>query len=259
MGNGFRCDDETDQALSTKIFPAVRQAERTRPRSGYYSLRLSDVAVQRAGVKSFASGQLREIERQVAQRIAAKKSAMAMSIYDDICLIDELNALGIEYVLVGSVAASFYGLTRATVDADFVVELKSHKLADIVQRMGSGYGLESQARFEIFTDKQVNVINVLGEHLTIDVFPLTDDPFDQMRFARRLKIEADRRSLFIPTVEDIVVMKIRWRRPLDLEDARYVISLHEQSLDWAYVEQWCDAHGTRQTLAEVRRSIPPRK
>jgi hypothetical protein len=98
---------------------------------------------------------------------------------------------------------------------------------------------------------------VLETELKIDVFPLTMDPFDQERFARRLLVQLYGRPAFVPTAEDVIVMKVRWRRPLDLEDARYVIALHAQLIDWAYIERWCDTHGTRQILDEVRRSIPP--
>jgi hypothetical protein len=181
-----------------------------------------------------------------------------MSIFDaTFRLIDEFNTLSIDYLLVGSLAASYHGLARATVDADFVVQLKGNKLPDIVSRMGPGYRLEQQPGFEIFTGKRIDVIYVLETELKIDVFPLTMDPFDQERFARRLLVQLYGRPAFVPTAEDVIVMKVRWRRPLDLEDARYVIALHAQLIDWAYIERWCDTHGTRQILDEVRRSIPP--
>jgi hypothetical protein len=180
-----------------------------------------------------------------------------MSIFDaTFRLIDELNSLSIDYLLVGSLAASYYGLSRATVDADFVVQLKGSKLADIVSRMGPGYRLEQQPGFEIFTGKRIDVIYVLETELKIDVFPLTMDLFDQERFSRRRQVQLHGRPAFVPTAEDVIVMKVRWRRPLDLEDAKYVISLQGSSLDWQYIEHWCDAHGTRQTLEEIRREIP---
>jgi hypothetical protein len=28
-------------------------------------------------------------------------------------------------------------------------------------------------------------------------------------------------------------------------------------LDWDYIHRWCDAHGTRALLDEVRASLPP--
>jgi hypothetical protein len=181
-----------------------------------------------------------------------------MSIHDaTIAMIDALDAVGIDYLLVGSLAASYYGLSRATTDADFVLQLKTHRLQEVVERMGSRYRLEPQPQFEVFTNKRVDVIYVVGTIFKIDVFPLSDDPFDQERFRRRLRGRLHDRDVSLPTAEDVVIMKVRWQRALDLEDAKYVLSLQSASLDWAYMERWCDAHGTRQVLDDLRRMIPP--
>jgi hypothetical protein len=56
-----------------------------------------------------------------------------MSIYDaTLRLIDELNELGIEYVLVGSVAASVYSLSRAT-----TTRLGRRQVRDLASRTGA--------------------------------------------------------------------------------------------------------------------------
>ena len=38
-------------------------------------------------------------------------------------VIDGLEAMGVDYMLVGSFSSNFYGIPRATQDADFVVQL----------------------------------------------------------------------------------------------------------------------------------------
>jgi hypothetical protein len=179
-----------------------------------------------------------------------------MSIFDaTLALVDELNTLATDYLLVGSLAASFYGLSRATTDADFVLEMGQCKLSEIVARMGPKYRLDPQPGFEIFTGKRVDVIQVVGTPFKIDVFPLSDDAFDQERFQRRIRAHWHDRDIFLPTAEDVVIMKLRWHRALDLEDAKYVIRLQMNSLDWQYIERWCDVHGTRQLLEEARETI----
>jgi hypothetical protein len=181
-----------------------------------------------------------------------------MSIYDaTLAMIDALETLGIDYLLVGSLAASYYGLSRSTTDADFVLQLKQHRLKEIVERMGGGYRLEPQTAFEVFTNKRVDVIHVVGTIFKIDVFPLSDDSFDQTRFQRRIKGQIAGRVVSLPTAEDVIIMKVRWHRALDLEDAKYVLSIQSPSLDWPYIERWCEAHGTRQVLEDLRREIPP--
>jgi hypothetical protein len=179
-----------------------------------------------------------------------------MSIHDaTIAMLDALNELNIDYLLVGSLAASFYGLSRATTDADFVLQLKDRRLQEVVQRLGAGFELDPQPRFEVFTQKRVETIYVVGTIFKIDVFPLSNDPFDQLRFKRRIRARLQNRDVVLPTAEDVVVMKIRWQRALDLEDAKYVMSLQASLLDWQYIEHWCEVHGTRTTLDQLRNEV----
>jgi hypothetical protein len=38
---------------------------------------------------------------------------------------------------------------------------------------------------------------------------------------------------------------------------RNVIAVQGEAIDWDYVYSWCDRHGTRALLDEIRASIPP--
>ena len=35
------------------------------------------------------------------------------------------------------------------------------------------------------------------------------------------------------------------------------VAVQSQNIEWPYVYAWCDRHGTRTLLDEIRRSIPP--
>lgn len=68
---------------------------------------------------------------------------------------------------------------------------------------------------------------------------------------------------YVPTVEDVIVMKLRWaasrgkRDGKDAGDVANVIAVSGDMIDWPYVYSWCDQHGTRELLESIRRSIPP--
>ena len=47
------------------------------------------------------------------------------------------------------------------------------------------------------------------------------------------------------------------RRVEDCEDVRDVIAVQGDAIDWDYVIAWCDRHGSRAVLDEIRASIPP--
>ncbi len=43
----------------------------------------------------------------------------------------------------------------------------------------------------------------------------------------------------------------------DRDDIRGVIAVQADRIDWDYVHRWCEQHGTRPLLDEIRASIPP--
>jgi hypothetical protein len=42
-----------------------------------------------------------------------------------------------------------------------------------------------------------------------------------------------------------------------VDDARDVIAVQGNWIDWDYVNSWCDRHATRQLLDRVRQSLQP--
>jgi hypothetical protein len=50
-------------------------------------------------------------------------------------VIDVLEAAGVPYMLVGSLATNFYSISRSTKDADFVIDLGQTSVRDLVDRL----------------------------------------------------------------------------------------------------------------------------
>jgi hypothetical protein len=178
-----------------------------------------------------------------------------------LAVIDALEDLRIPYMLVGSLSSSFYGIPRSTQDADFVVQFGQRSIGEIVDRLGAAFALDPQMAFEAFTMSSRHLLKVKGTPFRIELFRLSEDPFDQERFQRRRRVPYSGREVTLPTAEDVIVMKLRWaiqgRREKDREDARDVIAVQGNALDWPYIERWTDTHGSRQLLEEIRRSLPP--
>jgi hypothetical protein len=55
----------------------------------------------------------------------------------------------------------------------------------------------------------------------------------------------------------MIIQKLRWNRDKDRDDARNILAVQGDTLDFTYIERWCEAHGTRGRLEELRQSIPP--
>ncbi len=178
-----------------------------------------------------------------------------------LAMIDALETLAIPYMVVGSLSSNLYGVPRSTYDADFVVQLGSEPLSRLANHLGAAFRLDPQMTFETATLTSRHILEVVGIPFKIELFHLSDDPHDQERFRRRRRMKMGDREVSMATAEDVIITKLRWalntKRFKDRDDVRNVIAVQGKSIDWPYVYTWCDRHGTRDLLDEIRRSIPP--
>jgi hypothetical protein len=180
-----------------------------------------------------------------------------------IAVIEALEAVRVPYMLVGSLASNLYGIVRSTKDADFVVQCRAGELNAVARHLGRRFKLDPQLSFESVTATTRCVVELTESAFRIEFFLLSDDAHDRMRFERRRELFLPQlnRRVFVPTAEDVIVTKLRWalhaRRRKDSDDARDVIAVQGGNIDWEYVYRWCDAHGTRELLEQLRGEIPP--
>jgi hypothetical protein len=176
-------------------------------------------------------------------------------------LIDALNGLQSPYMVVGAFSSNFYGVPRATKDADVVVSLQGSSISALANRLGAGFRLNPQVRFETITSTTKYEFDLADSPFTVEVFLLSDDAHDQLRFSRRQSVRLVDRDTWLPKVEDVVIMKLRWAagrgKGKDWDDVRNVVAVSGDIIDWPEVYHWCDQHGTRELLDSIRQSIPP--
>jgi hypothetical protein len=158
-----------------------------------------------------------------------------------------LAALEVPHMLVGGFSSNAYGIPRATRDVDIVVQMSNPRCIDAVAaHLGPPFELDTQATFEMLTGNVRHILAVKKLPFVVEFFELGDDAFQQDRFARRQSIHIPTLGLAVPlpTAEDVVVQKLRWGRPKDVEDARDVLAVQRHEVDTAYIRKWCHAHGT---------------
>ncbi|MGB9624316.1 MAG: nucleotidyl transferase AbiEii/AbiGii toxin family protein [Phycisphaerae bacterium] len=176
-----------------------------------------------------------------------------------------LNASGIPYAFSGSLASNFYAVARSTKDADFVVQTDAVSLARLFDSLQDRFDSDRQPSFEMVTHTTRYVLDHRDTAFKIELFLLSDDPFDHSRFARRRLDSYEDIPVWVMSPEDVVVQKLRRlklsRNPKHREDVRRVFAFSGDGLDMLYVYRWADTHGTRALLeeirAEVERSRPP--
>ena len=105
--------------------------------------------------------------------------------------------------------------------------------------LGPQFRFDPQMSFEPATMTFRHVFQVVGIDFKIEVFHLSDDPHDQERFRRRKQLTLLGHNVTFPTPEDVIITKVRWatqmRRSKDLDDARNVIAVQGNTIDWEYV------------------------
>jgi hypothetical protein len=175
-------------------------------------------------------------------------------------VVDALEACKIEYMLVGAYSSNAYGVARATHDADFVVLMKPGELRALADQLGADYSLDPQMLVEGITGSVRNVITYAPTKFDIEIFRLNlKDPHHEERFRRKRRevlIDINRQT-WIPSGEDVVIQKLRWQRPKDLDDVLSVLGVSGPSLDWGYIEKWTKQHGTYDLLQDMLKRIPP--
>lgn len=172
-----------------------------------------------------------------------------------IAVIRALHETGVPFMIVGSLSSNFYGVARATHDADFVVELGETSLARVADLVGPDLTLDPQITFESVTGTTRYQFQLRDHDFKIEVFQLSADPHDRERFARRVSADVHGVPAFLPTPEDVVVMKLRWyavaRRRKDRDDVVNLLSVQRDHLDLSYVRDWCRRHGSSSALDEL--------
>jgi hypothetical protein len=172
-------------------------------------------------------------------------------------VIDYLNEHDVPYMIVGSLATNVYCVPRSTEDGDFVIQGRVAPLARQISQWKSNIHFDPQMGFESVTATSKVVLQTNNPAFEVELFELSDDEHDVMRFSRRVAVEIDGRRVWIASLEDMIVTKLRWSqhagREKDISDARNLIGVQREHADWPYVESWCDRHGTRELLERLRR------
>ncbi|TWU58521.1 hypothetical protein Poly51_13000 [Rubripirellula tenax] len=133
-------------------------------------------------------------------------------------------------MLVGSFSSMYYSFPRSTTDADFVIGTSDWDVQALAKSLGNEFKFDPQFSFETFGGSMKNEIQIEGTPFRIELFGLTDQPFDRARFDRRRKVALGGDEVWIPTPEDVILQKLTWSRPKDQEDILGVIAVNHETL-----------------------------
>jgi len=154
---------------------------------------------------------------------------------------DKLDAIQVPYMVSGSVAMSFYSVSRTTRDIDIVTYLQLDDIDKLLSAFEGYYFHRESIKEEINRKGLFNIIsNENG--FKIDFIVLKPDEYSQTAFKRRslrdfIGIEAE-----VISIEDLILAKTKWIQQLyserQFEDIQ--ILLDTDAIDMDYLVYWKD-------------------
>ncbi len=172
-----------------------------------------------------------------------------------------LRALGVSFYVGGSVASSTYGVSRSTIDADIVADLKSEQAEQLCELLGDDFYSDAVAvREAVRRRESFNLIYKPRMH-KVDVFAV-GSLFERrmMERLRRQRVDPDDPDSELPLAspEDVILHKLGWFRmgggtsERQWLDVLNVLKVQAGRLDEAYLDQWAEDLDLTKLLRQAR-------
>lgn len=193
---------------------------------------------------------------------AGRRSAMST---EPLSVLSHLGAIldrcGIDYLVVGSLASTVHGVSRSTLDADLLLDLRPSQASALSQALADTF---------IFAPEDLATALVSGDGFNIihreslfkvDFF-IRATPFDDTQFQRRIAVAIDEHSrdaVWFASAEDTILAKLRWYddggrvSERQWRDVLGIVTLQAGALDWAYLRAWAATLALGDLLAAVER------
>lgn len=172
-------------------------------------------------------------------------------------VVRRLDALGLPYMLTGSVATSYHGRPRATHDADIVIDPTPSQLDRLLRTLADdGFYVDAASAYKALRlRRQFNAIET-RHACKIDLIIRKDRPFSLEEFGRRQRVDLTfGRGVAMVTPEDAILIKLEWARPSgdsqrQLRDAAGVLELNP-SIDGEYIGKWAAELGVSDLWSKI--------
>ena len=168
-------------------------------------------------------------------------------------VINILNKRHIPYAIIGAFAASFYGMVRASLDADAVISI--HTFQDAVSLCADlrVEGLSVEHRSGDQNDPISAVINIQDHFhnrvdLLIGIRGMTPEVFHRAEEAQFMGS-----SIKIVSREDFIALKIFAGSPKDIQDVKGVLKISVSKINFPLLKELTGRYGRKELkkLAEI--------
>ncbi len=172
-------------------------------------------------------------------------------------VVDGFRRLSIRHFIGGSVASSFHGAVRTTMDVDLVCELSTNQISPFIASLGTEYYVSEPAVRDAVQRKSCFNLIHLPTSFKVDVFISRGRQFDldSMRRATLERLE-EGHALKVPvaTAEDSIISKLEWYQlggetsERQWDDVTRLVKLLGEQADFDYLRNAADLVGVGELL-----------
>ena len=175
-----------------------------------------------------------------------------------------LTALGIPFVVGGSLASSAHGVLRSTFDGDLLAVILPSQIPRLVEALGRDWYADSELiRQSLERGRGFNLIHMTTAS-KFDVFPASSDfHTSQLQRAKLTPLKLEGTDLCpVATPEDILLAKLSWYREggesseVQWRDIAGILVINPD-LDWEYVNLWAARLRVSDLLEKARAGAQP--
>lgn len=152
-----------------------------------------------------------------------------------------LESRDIPYMLSGSVALGLYTVARTTRDIDIVIELNKEDIEKFVSGFDEFFVDEIGIAEEVRRRGMFNLIDK-ATAFKIDFIIRSNSEYGEVEFSRRQRLSMSGIDLWVVSLEDLIIAKIRWIQ--DFQSDRQINDIKSlllnPQIDWDYLNSWIE-------------------
>jgi hypothetical protein len=159
-----------------------------------------------------------------------------------------LEALGVRYAVVGSVAALSHGYGRNTIDIDVLAEMQEAHVDAFAAHLDDGsYFVDAHMIRDAIRHAGSFNLYHFETGIKVDIFVSRGRPFDQQVLLRReaeSMRDSDTPTFFVQSAEDLVLSKLQWYRlgqgasDRQWSDILAILRVQQFAADFGYLDRW---------------------